>query len=99
MGCGCESKSLFSGGRRKRKRKGSVNSRRGSRRETRRREKRREKRRTRGRKMKGGVSLLGDLQTGLMDVTNKLTGSVLVSPEHYLQPAANNYGSGNSYLV
>jgi len=51
------------------------------------------------RKMKGGVSLLGDLQTGLMDVTNKITGSVLIPPEHYLQPAAHNYGSGNAYLV
>lgn len=92
MGCGCASKSLLSGGKRKGK-----GTRKGKRKQTRRKQSRRL--RLRGKKMKGGVSLLGDLQTGLMDVTNKITGSVLVPPEHYLQPAAQNYGHGNSYLV
>lgn len=89
MGCGCASKSIFSGGKASRGRKQS-NKRKGKKRRTKRR---------RGRKMKGGVSLLGDVQTGLMDVTNKLTGSIFVPPENNLQPASHNYGSGNSYLV
>ena len=98
MGCGCASKPLLSGGKRKGKGKGT---RKGKRKQTRRKQSkklRREEKR-RDKKMKGGVSLLGDFQTGLMDVTNKITGSVLVPPEHYLQPAAHNYGHGNSYLV
>jgi|LauGreSuBDMM15SN_2_FD.fasta_scaffold04039_2 hypothetical protein len=97
MGCGCASKSLFSGGKRKGK-----GTRKGKRKQTRRKQSKKRRIRgekLRGQKMKGGVSLLGDLQTGLMDVTNKITGSVLVPPEHYLQPAAHNYAHGNSYLV
>lgn len=102
MGCGCASKPLLSGGKRKGKGKGT---RKGKRKQTRRKQSKKLRRemirgeKLRGQKMKGGVSLLGDLQTGLMDVTNKITGSVLVPPEHYLQPAAHNYGHGNSYLV
>lgn len=94
MGCNCASKSIFSGGKGRLKKSSHKSQKKRSRKGTRKLGKRMRKR-----MMKGGISLLGDNQTGLMEMTNKLTGSIFVPPEHYLQPASNNYGNGNSYLV